>query len=203
MKLIYESDVIDRYNKKSGGAYLSPKEAIRHIVADASNADRLNARVTNGDVMVGDGNNYELWTYTIYIDPKKDRDTRVSAEFTVYDRFNGNHGTYYGKEFFGGEYGKTWKYSFKRFLDREVGKSFTESYYSDNDNVEEREIPYVTKEDAYEISNYVDDFGDEIYDCHWKKVNKDLGKMVIKTSKDIFDRIYDYASEHRLISRNY
>ena len=88
-----------------------------------------------------------------------------------------------------------------KWVDIEGDPDFESKSFSEN--IEEREIPHVTKEDAYAISNYAADFGDEIYDCHWKKVNKNLGKMVIKASKDIFDRIYDYASEHRLISRNY
>ena len=106
------------------GVALNKKRAISHILNSGSASSTLR-RPQSGQVVVTDGNgNYEVWSYEFILDlNNKDRGKRHATRFYVQDKYNYPRYTEYPLTYWG-EYMTSWISDLKKFLDREIGKSF-------------------------------------------------------------------------------
>ena len=106
------------------GVAFNKKRAISHILNSGYASSTLR-RPQSGQVVVTDGNgNYEVWSYEFILDlNNKDRGKRHATRFWVQDKDNYPKVTEYPLTYWG-EYMTSWISDLKKFLDREVGKSF-------------------------------------------------------------------------------
>lgn len=107
---------------------LTKKKAIQKIVSDIRSLGRGGTAGRNyfKYVVVSDDNkNVEIWTVDARYDPKEPIGRRVQTRFSVKDKNTRNKPVYYDWTFWGGRYGEDWFTDMKRFLEREIGKSFS------------------------------------------------------------------------------
>lgn len=106
------------------GVAFNKKRAVSHILNSGSASSTLR-QPQGGQVVVSDGKgNYEVWSYEFILDlNNKDRGKRHATRFWVQDKNNYPRGTEYPLTYWG-KYGTSRISDLKKFLDREVGKSF-------------------------------------------------------------------------------